>query len=407
MSISRKFYYFDWWLLLSMIILMVLGVISVYTASTVKIGDEFIVGNEYLRQMIWIIISLAALVLIIKFPTPLMDLLITPVHILVLILMFITLFMPEIKGASRWIIIGPLQLQPSELAKVTTILLLAKQIGKPNLTELQIITRFAFVAIPPILLLLLQPDLGTSIIFGVFSLVVLIFSDLPNHYVVILVSPFLAIITSFFLPAYIILLLAVTFVLFKMNLSFITIGFVHVVNVLFYFLTPIIWNSLKSYQQNRILTFLDPTRDPLGAGYQAIQSRIAIGSGMLQGKGFLEGTQKNLNFIPERHTDFIYSIIAEEFGFIGSMIILLLFLFFLYRLIESLKLINRREQRLFTVGVVGYLTTQIVVNIAINLGIFPTTGLPLPFISYGGSSMITNTLAVAIVLKYLYEKSFL
>lgn len=403
---SRKLYYFDWWLLISVLILMLFGVIAVYTASAVKIGTDVIIGNDYLKQLLWISTSLVAIIVLLKLPLQIIEILIVPAHIFVLITMIIVLFMPEIKGSSRWIMIGPLQMQPAEFAKVTTILVLAKVLSKPNLSEIQIILRTVFIGLPPIILLYLQPDLGSTIIYWMIILTMLLFSGLPNFYVILVVSPFLAVITSFYLPAFIVFILLITFVLFKMNLDWVIIGFTNVINIFIFFLTPFIWNSMKVYQQNRILSFVDPTRDPLGSGYQAIQSRIAIGSGMFQGKGFLQGTQKNLNFLPERHTDFIYSVIAEEFGFIGSMVILIVFFFFISRLIRSLNKITIPERRLFIVGTIGFITTQIIINIAINLGIFPTTGLPLPFISYGGSSLMANSIAVGIILKYLAEKSF-
>jgi rod shape determining protein RodA len=146
-------------------------------------------------------------------------------------------------------------------------------------------------------------------------------------------------------------------------------------------------------------------RDPFGAGYQIIQSRIAIGSGGFWGKGFLMGTQKNLNFLPEHHTDFIFSVIGEEFGFLGCAIILLIYFLFLYRFVRNINALKRKEFRFAAIGILAYLTFQIFINIGMNIGIVPTTGIPLPFISYGGSNLLINVLAIGLVLKFLNERS--
>jgi len=389
-----------------MIVLMIIGVIAIYSALTSRIGEDSHTQSEYIRQIVWIVVALIIFVLVIAIPYPVFELMILPAYFFSLALLLLVLTMPQIKGATRWIMLGPFQLQPAEFTKITTILLLAKELSKPYITDMQILIKVVIIGLPPILLLLLQPDLGSAVIFGAIVFGILAFSDLSDYWLILSVSPFIAIVTSFYFPAFIIFMLILLFVLYKYNLSWIALGFTAVINTFIFFLVPFLWNGLKEYQQNRILSFLDPTRDPLGAGYQAIQSRIAIGNGMFWGRGFLEGTQKNLNFLPERHTDFIFSVIAEEFGFVGSMLIIMIFYFFIYRLIRSLKSITDKEQRLAIVGIITLFTSQAVVNIAINLGVFPTTGLPLPFISYGGSSLLANTIAVAIIMKFLTEKSF-
>ena len=183
-------------------------------------------------------------------------------------------------------------------------------------------------------------------------------------------------------------------------MSLTVISLVTIVNVFLSIITLVFWNTLKSYQQNRILTFIDPSRDPLGAGYQIIQSKIAIGSGGMYGKGFLAGTQKNLQFVPEHHTDFIFSVIGEEFGFVGSIIYIFVFALFLLRIVHLIFKMQEKEYQLASGGILGYLTFQIFINVGMNLGIMPTTGIALPFISYGGSSLLLNTTAIALILKF-------
>ncbi|MBC8385532.1 MAG: rod shape-determining protein RodA, partial [Candidatus Cloacimonetes bacterium] len=235
-------------------------------------------------------------------------------------------------------------------------------------------------------------------------MIMLVFSKLPKYYLILIISPFLSIAFSFSIPIFIVFIMLLLFILYKSKLSFILIGFTAVTNIFLFFLTPFIWSSLKTYQQNRILTFLDPMRDPFGAGYQIIQSKISIGSGNLIGKGFLNGTQKNLNFLPEHHTDFIFSVIGEEFGFFGCLIVLSLFFLFLIRIVKGIEKLKRTETRCASVGILSILAFQIFINIGMNIGIAPTTGIPLPFISYGGSSLLINVISTALILKFLKER---
>jgi rod shape determining protein RodA len=220
----------------------------------------------------------------------------------------------------------------------------------------------------------------------------------------ILMTPIISMITSFFIPAFIIFALLLIFLLYKSKFSLPLISFIIVINLFFLFITPVLWNSMRPYQQNRILTFIDPSRDPLNTGYQVIQARIAVGSGQLLGKGFLEGTQKNMNFLPEQHTDFIFSVLAEEFGFVGSVALLLVFLFFFIRIVKNIYRSEIKERQIAMAGIFGYLFFQVSINIAMNIGLMPTTGITLPFISYGGSSLLVNSFAVALILKYSQEK---
>lgn len=174
-----------------------------------------------------------------------------------------------------------------------------------------------------------------------------------------------------------------------------------VLNLFIAIFTPIMWNTLHSYQQDRILTFIDPMHDPLGAGYQIIQSKIAVGSGGVWGKGFLLGTQKNLNFIPEHHTDFIFSVIGEEMGFVGTFLLLFLFMLLLIVIAKRTSEMIVPERKIASIGFISILTFQILVNVGMNLGTIPTTGMALPFISYGGSNLIINVLSIALIEKFI------
>lgn len=396
---------FDWTIFGLLVTLMVIGIVSIYTASSTRIADDFLFNNYYLKQFIWIIISMFILFLVIKIPNAVIDVSIFPVYIITTLLLIWVLFLPEIKGSHRWISLGLINFQPSEFAKLFTILTISKFISKPLLSDGQILLRAFTVTLVPIILVMLEPDLGTALTFLVILFSILLVSDLPKFYLILIVSPILSITFSFSIWIFIVYILLLTYLLYRSNLDKVIIGFVIALNTFIFFITPIFWNNLKDYQQNRILTFINPMRDPFGAGYQIIQSKIAIGSGGLLGKGFLMGTQKNMNFLPEHHTDFIFSVIGEEFGFFGCTFILLIYFLFLYKIAKSIRKIKRKEYRFVSVGILAYLTFQIFINIGMNLGIVPTTGIPLPFLSYGGSNLLINVTAIGFILKYLNERS--
>jgi rod shape determining protein RodA len=396
---------FDWLIFSLLICLILYGVIAIYSASANKIGDDFEFDNYYLKQIFWVFISMIALFLIIKIPQSIIEIMIVPAYILTMILLVAVLFLPEIKGSHRWIPLGIMNFQPSELAKLVAIMMTAKVISTQHITGGQILWRSILVVIFPVILILLEPDLGTALTLVVSLFAILAVSDLPSFYLIIVLGILFSIITSFSLIAFTIFILIYIFLLYRNNLSTIVIAFAVTANTFFFIITPIIWNSLKDYQQNRILSFINPMRDPFGAGYQIIQSKIAIGSGGLTGKGFLIGTQKNMNFLPEHHTDFIFSVIGEEFGFFGCTILLLIYFLFLYRIAKRISSLKRKEFRYTSVGILAYLSFQIFVNIGMNIGIVPTTGIPLPFVSYGGSNLLINVLAVGLILKIINERS--
>jgi rod shape determining protein RodA len=260
-------------------------------------------------------------------------------------------------GAQRWIQIGPINLQPSEFSKIIMIISLAhlldKRQGQLN-TFKDIIPVFIFVGIP-FLLVLKQPDLGTSLVF-----------------------------------------LAILFgMLFIAGASMKHLGMIIGAGVAF---MPIFWHFLKDYQKKRLTVFLDPNIDPLGSGYHIIQSKIAIGSGMLFGKGLFSGTQSQLNFLPENHTDFIFAVIGEELGFIGAFFVLSLYFFLLYRGVKIAGEARDNFGLLLATGITSMLTFHVLVNVGMTAGIMPVTGIPLPLMSYGVSSLTTNMVCVGILL---------
>ncbi len=276
----------------------------------------------------------------------------------ILLLIYVSFFGIKSSGSRRWMDLYLFNLQPSELMKIAIILCLAKyyhRIKIENVNSITSIMTVLTIIIIPIIMVLSQPDLGTSILIAASGLIVLWLGGVKIKY---------------FIYSFIVFLISLPFVI----------------------------SFLKPYQKLRILTFLDPDRDPLGAGYQIIQSKIAIGSGGLDGKGFLKGTQSYLDFLPEKHTDFIFTLFSEEFGFIGSVALLILYSIIIIRILRIGAISRSNFSRLFCFGFAFAIFIYIVVNLSMVLGLLPIVGSPLPILSYGGSSMLATMIGFGIVL---------
>ncbi|HRR51235.1 MAG TPA: rod shape-determining protein RodA [Candidatus Cloacimonas sp.] len=400
MFINRK--KFDFVLLTLLLLLIIFGCIVIFSASTTVIAGEAHTQNNWWKQVIFAVLSLLAIILLLWIPMPIFDLVVLPLYLLNILALIIVLFTPIINGAHRWFSVGGINLQPSESAKLLTILMVARVISKENLNEYRQILYGFLLTLIPVILIMIEPDFGTTLVFWASLIAMLIAADVPLFYILLCISPIVSIISS--IPIWIIIFVLL---LLKARLSWVTITVASIINVFIALITPVFWMGLKDYQQNRILTFMDPTRDPLGAGYQIIQAKIAIGSGSLFGKGWLKGTQKNMNFLPEHHTDFIFSVVGEEFGFLGSILLLILFAAFFSRIINNVGELKIRERKVASAGILAYLMFQTFINIGMNIGLVPATGIPLPLISYGGSNLLINSIAVGVVLKYMNERGFM
>ena len=310
------------------------------------------------RQLIWFFLGLLIGTVLIKVPYQKWLELAYPLYGLNFILLLLVLLMGSSRlGAQRWIDFGNIAFQPSEFSKLVIILTLARYLGQKENSSgrnKEIAISFLIVA-APFLLIVKQPDLGTAL------------SLLPILFVLLyvwgarlrtLVLIFMALAAS----------------------------------------SPLLWQALKGYQKRRIMVFLNPNTDPLGAGYTIIQSKIAIGSGGLFGKGWLAGTQNQLNFLPERHTDFIFSVVGEEWGLIGAVLLLSLYIILIWRGLSCAQETSNSMARLLACGIVALLAFQVVINIAMTLGLVPVVGLPLPLISYGGSSLLVTMVCIALLL---------
>jgi rod shape determining protein RodA len=303
-------------------------------------------------------------------------------------------------GAQRWITIGSLNIQPSEFAKLGVIITLAAIIHNKPIQQPLDIFRVMWVTFLPWGLVFVQPDLGTALVFAAISLGMLYWGGAKGSWLLLLGSPLLsAIIFNLSIPIWL-GWVAVISIIAWFSLPWLRIAsllLVSVVNLIAGELGHIMWMLLQDYQKQRLVLFLDPNQDPLGGGYHLIQSRIAIGAGKLWGQGLQKGTQTQLNFIPEQHTDFIFSAIGEELGFVGCMFVLLMFLGICWRLLVVANQSRDDFGSLLAIGVFAMILFQTAVNIGMTIGMAPVTGIPLPWISYGRSALLTNFLAIGLV----------
>ncbi|MGB3402210.1 MAG: rod shape-determining protein RodA [Microcoleaceae cyanobacterium] len=302
-------------------------------------------------------------------------------------------------GAQRWINIAGFHVQPSEFAKVGVIITIAALLHDRVTPTLLDMIRVLAIAAVPWGLVFIEPNLGTSLVFGAITLGMLYWGNVHSGWLVLLVAPaFSALLFNLYQPAGIIWAVLIGFVgwwslpwrwlggpaALLMNLGAGKLGFT-------------LWNVLQDYQKQRITGFLNPEQDPLGSGYHLIQSRIAIGAGQLFGRGLHQGTQTQLNFIPEQHTDFIFSAIGEELGFVGCLCVLLAFWLICWRLVMIAITAKDTFGSLLAIGVLSMLVFQVFVNIGMNIGLAPVTGIPLPFLSYGRSALLSNFIAIGLV----------
>ena len=302
-------------------------------------------------------------------------------------------------GAQRWITVFGFNVQPSEFAKLGAIITLAAALkDRDGSTFLGIVKALSITAVPWALVFL-QPDLGTSLVFGAISVGMLYWSGTNPGWLVLMVSPLVsAIMFHVWFPAWVAWVIAMGVVAFvsipwRIYSAVVAIA----INGLSAKLGEIMWGLLKDYQKDRLLLFLEPEKDPLGGGYHLIQSRIAIGSGEMWGRGLFQGTQTQLSFIPEQHTDFIFSAVGEELGFIGAMFLLFGFWLICLRLVLIAQSSKDNFGSLLAIGVLSMIVFQAIVNICMTIGLAPITGIPLPFLSYGRSALLTNFMAIGLV----------
>jgi rod shape determining protein RodA len=294
-------------------------------------------------------------------------------------------------GARRWFRAGPLRFQPSEFGKLTLVFVLARYLSgkRVDLTRPRHLGAALGLALLPFLLVLKEPDLGTAGAYPGLTLSMLLWAGLPWLTLVVVVSPIITLAVMHYWYLWVAFMLGLAVWFRRAQLSWFLLGICIAGNALIFWTAPHVIKKLEPYQQQRIATFFNPEADPSGAGYQVMQSKIAIGSGRLMGKGYLRGTQNMLAFLPQQHTDFVYSVVGEEWGFLGSFVVIVCFAFLAGRGLYLGRNGRSPFGSLLAVGVTGLICYHAVINMAMTMGLFPVTGLPLPFLSYGGSFMLT------------------
>ncbi|MEB2286453.1 MAG: rod shape-determining protein RodA [Polyangiaceae bacterium UTPRO1] len=355
----RLAYHFDWLLLVLTLLIIGGGLATIFSASEARVHTGFVHNPLVMRQALYAGVGLLGMGAIVLLDYRRLERYAYVVYAATLLLVLVVPFVGSVGGgARRWINLGPISIQPSEMIKVSLVIALARYFHRSRATGdvrfIDVIPAFVLLAVPSALILA-QPDLGTVGILAIVAFSVLFCAGLRIRVFVMLAA---------------VAALAV----------------------------PLLWGHLKPYQQQRVQTFLSPEMDPLGAGYHVIQSKIAIGSGELWGKGFLRGTQNKLNFIPEQHTDFIFSVFAEEWGFAGAFVLLGLYAALVLRGLMVAYRAKDRFGALLTFGVVAIVFWQVVINVGMTSGILPVVGITLPFFSYGGSSLTTMMVAVGLMI---------
>lgn len=376
--------------------LLAIGLVAIYSSTANQFGNTYVT-----RQAIWIAVGIAAMVGASRVRTKTLEAFAPVIYaIAVLLLAVVLVGGTGPHGAKRWFNLGFMSFQPSELAKIATVLFLARYLsGRKEIGESirSVLVVFAIVGLPAFLVLY-EPDMGTALVIAMIAFPMLYAAGLDALYLAFLISPFLAVIAAGEIVAWIIFtaFLITVMALAKFRTSFVALIFG--INLVTGSLAPRIWMGLQPYQRERIQAFLDPEAFSRGAGFQTIQAKIAVGSGGVVGKGLFNGTQKALGLVPEQHTDFIFSVIGEEMGFLLSIAVLALLLYVILKLFDVARQARDRFTTYICFGFASMILAQTVVNVGMNLGMTPVTGLTLPFISYGGSSviMLLGTMGIAL-----------
>ena len=404
---SRRFP-IDWPLVITGLLLSIYGISIVYSAGQTDIPTY--VAKAWRSQSIWFLIALVGAYGMTRCSVRMLDWLTWPAYYLSVAMLVLLLFIGKGAGTAAssksWLAIGGFRIgQPSELAKITVVLALAKVLStfKEPPKSLLELWKPALVVGIPWALIMKQPDLGTGIVFVGFAFAMLFWVGVSWPLLVLVASPVVSLILAFntqLWGAWFLLLVAL--VLWYKPYMYEGI-FLVVLNVIFGVVSPIVWDKLAPYQQKRLLVFINPDVDRRLAGYHVIQSQIAIGSGGWLGKGFTQGTQKRLAFLPAQHTDFIFAVVGEEMGFIGVMVAFTLFLMLFLRVIKIAQRANDSYSSLVAFGLLASWLVHVLVNVGMTLNLMPITGIPLPFFSYGGSFMLASWLSIGLLVRISAE----
>lgn len=397
---AKLFDRFNFVVFFSALGLITFGLVAIYSAT---FGNELVAGN-FNKQLISAAVGVLLVLAIMYTPSKYIAMSSYIIYGIVLILLIAVIFLgKKIKGQTSWFSVGGFGVQPSEFAKVATVLALAYFLSNKNkeadVTKFRDFMYAVAICLVPVALIMLQPDMGTTLVFLFLLLPVLYWAGMPNYIMFFIVAPAITAITAFLGTWYFVV--AVIFIIammlvFKKNILISVI--IVCISIASGFSVNMVYNKLQPYQQKRIQSMFNPESDPLGAGYNVIQSKIAIGSGGLSGKGFMQGTQTQLKYIPEQWTDFIFCMVGEEFGFIGSIAVVLLFLILIWQTIHIAYICKNQFLSICCIGFATIFSFHILINLGMIMGIMPVIGIPLPFMSYGVSFLLSNLIMLGIIL---------
>lgn len=377
--------------------LVVIGLVSIYSATFDARASAI-----FYKQLTWSGVGVLVLLFALLLPFRVLQAISFPAYgLTIALLVAVLVFGRTVSGSTSWFNLGALRLQPSEFAKITTVLALASYLSRPNISlgNIRDFGVAAAIVLTPVALIMLQPDTGTAIIFVGLLFPILFWGGATRFVLLALIAPAVVAVAALIgTTPFLIGIVVVGLLLFLSKENRLAAAIVFAVTTLVGLSVQVIYDRLKPYQQKRIATFLDPNADPLGAGYNILQSKVAIGSGGLFGKGYLQGSQTQLNFIPEQWTDFIFCVPGEEFGFVGATVVIALFALLLGRCVSIASSVNSRFASFTAIGFFGIIGIHAIINIGMALGLLPVIGVPLPFLSYGGSALLASMAMVGILM---------
>ena len=387
-------------ILIPVFILLLLGLFSLLSITTLQSQAP---PNAFSKQLFFLIPSFIMLFVMSVLSKRLIHKYIYVFYVLVVFAVLLPFFGDKVSGTYRWINFGlPFDIQPSEIAKWIIVLVLARYLSDHNLQ----MTHFSsnlfplLIALIPTIIVLKQPDLGTAFVMMSSVLPMLYWIGARPFHLFMIVAPLLSILLAFNVSVFYFWAFFLAIVIFLSKPKLIYGLGLYFGNIFLGLIFPLVWNSLRPYQQNRVLTYINPEIDPLGAGYHIIQSKTALGSGGLFGKGWGQGTQTHLKFLPVQESDFIVSAIGEELGFIFLLLMILLFFFFIYKILRLAINASDRFSGLILIGLASIFMAHIFINSAMASGLMPVKGLPLPFISYGGSFLVSSFMMIGMILNF-------
>jgi rod shape determining protein RodA len=396
-------------LLIAVVLLLLFGVVVLYSAGQTDV-PSFAAAGAWRRQIIWIMGGALVAYAAFRISPRLLEWAALPVYVIGLLLLALTLVIGGGAGTAAssksWLYIGGHAIgQPAEFAKLATLLMLARHLsGRREAPEtLREVVPSCLIAGAPALLVLAQPDLGSALVFVGILFAMLFWAGVSPVMIVTLASPVASLLLAFNAWTWAGWMVLVSLLWWGGRLYFWEGVAVFAANFAMGAVALPIWRRLAPYQQNRLLTFLNPEVDPQKAGYHAIQSKVAIGSGGWFGNGYLQGPQKRLAFLPEQHTDFIFAVVGEELGFVGVLVALLLFLALMLVLVRIARRATDPFSSLVTFGILGLLFTHVFENVGMTVNVMPITGIPLPFFSYGGSFLLATAIGVGICLRTAWD----